>query len=643
MKHRRSAAALFGALLLVLLTVDQAIGLNEGTHELVNRLATQASSLDQVLRQLGFADGIREGLNGSTALRWIEVGGKLEDSPLCRPARHFHDPLKPWTEAGLSTINPLITLPCGGSSFPSSVAWMQTARQDPAGNLGGNWSWHDARRYYQEALATNEPGLWAKTFQALGQIMHLVVDASVPEHVRNDPHLLESFLRALGLRGYGSYEYWVSDQHGMAGSGDERIFIGRYLSSPIGFDPAMLKQRTEADAVAAVPIARLIDTGTYRGAATGPNVTLGPAIGIAEFANANFLTEDTWNDSGYPFPSADGLTPASYVIPSGGHLRGYYRKAAGDGLPVNPVLAECAFEQAALDSGVPWESTVKCTDAVVWAEVAQNMLPRAVGYARGVLDYFFRGRLAATLDVSKDAAGLHATVRITNQATDEDLDGTVSLYYGLRDGTRKWLGTWPLVLATNAQSEPITISPLPPDTPPTAWTLVFEGRLGLEQNAVAVTRVGRHYLGSLEYRAINGFESDSAFQDWSSFLPADMLFVSALDRVGHNATIDPLSGVVSDMPFTEKRDLILYRDPTSPADTMELSTPYAVCVTQESVWYGNYSYRPLAADNYRRNNWFEIGSQADLSRRLFFGGSAEFDNGDDIEGTRVQTELGYRF
>ena len=30
--------------------------------------------------------------------------------------------------------------------------------------------------------------LLAATFRALGQIMHLVVDASVPEHARDDEH-----------------------------------------------------------------------------------------------------------------------------------------------------------------------------------------------------------------------------------------------------------------------------------------------------------------------------------------------------------------------------------------------------------------------------------------------------------------------
>lgn len=45
---------------------------------------------------------------------------------------------------------------------------------------------------------------FADTFRALGQVVHLIVDAPVPEHVRNDPHPLESACRLVGLRCYGN-------------------------------------------------------------------------------------------------------------------------------------------------------------------------------------------------------------------------------------------------------------------------------------------------------------------------------------------------------------------------------------------------------------------------------------------------------
>ena len=111
----------------------------------------------------------------------------------------------------------------------SSVRWMQEPNQGDL-DTGGFWSWRDARRLYYQALvepnANYREALWANLFRALGQIMHLVVDASVPEHTRNDMHPLG------GLTPTSSYEYWVSGQHPTPPL--EAAFVARFLSAPIG-------------------------------------------------------------------------------------------------------------------------------------------------------------------------------------------------------------------------------------------------------------------------------------------------------------------------------------------------------------------------------------------------------------------------
>ena len=217
--------------------------------------------------------------------------------------------------------------------------------------------------------------------------MHLVVDASVPEHTRNDAHPKEGLCREIGLRCYGNYEYWVSDQHDNPLT--RALFISTYLTNPIGFDRAILRQPT-GDALAPAPIARLIDTDTYTGA--DPNVTIGTAIGIAEVSNANFFSEDTVNGS-YPFPRADRVEPVRLPARKTGRTRAYFQKGPGDGLQVVPALAECVLYSPSHAVGVGQPILDKCVDENVWAETAWQMLPRAVGYARGVLDHFFRGRI----------------------------------------------------------------------------------------------------------------------------------------------------------------------------------------------------------------------------------------------------------
>ena len=45
-----------------------------------------------------------------------------------------------------------------------------------------------AKNYYDSALLEVSTVGLANTFRSLGQLMHLISDASVPAHVRNDPH-----------------------------------------------------------------------------------------------------------------------------------------------------------------------------------------------------------------------------------------------------------------------------------------------------------------------------------------------------------------------------------------------------------------------------------------------------------------------
>ncbi len=397
---RRAMFALAVALLVTSLAHSTVHALNEPTHAIVNGVATETALFNSFLQaQAGLLRGFRQPFRGKTVSEWISEGGLHEDQGnvldllrrRARYLRHFHDPLQSWDTAGLSSRV--------FGQFESSVRWMQRADQGSQA-VGGSWAWRDAREHYWKASTSSDPTAreqeFADTFRALGQIMHLVVDASVPEHVRNDAHPLEGICRFFGLRCYGNYEYWVSDQHPNAA--DEVRFRQTYLSNPIGFDSVILQQPT-GDTQARVPIARLIDTRTYsgtpqteRGNPTDPNVTLTPAIGIGEFANANFFSEDTGGRS-YPFPDVNRLVASQLPAPKSGRVRRYLAKGTGDGVPVDPALAECILYQPGDVEGVIQPITRTCVDENIWTQTAQHMLPRAVGYARGVLDYFFRGRI----------------------------------------------------------------------------------------------------------------------------------------------------------------------------------------------------------------------------------------------------------
>jgi hypothetical protein len=161
--------------------------LEKATHEVINEYIAEnlinGFSFDQYLKeQLGFQEGWKEVFNNRRVSQWLGYGGEQEDEPMyLRSFRHFHNPLETWDEAGL------------WGSFDSSVIWAQRTDQSP----GGHYSWQDVRDYFYTALTSEEPATrenyFAETFRGVGQLMHLVEDASVPLHTRNDAHLLFNY------------------------------------------------------------------------------------------------------------------------------------------------------------------------------------------------------------------------------------------------------------------------------------------------------------------------------------------------------------------------------------------------------------------------------------------------------------------
>jgi hypothetical protein len=168
-------------------------------------------------------------------------------------------------------------------------------------------------------------------------------------------------------------------------------------------------------------------------------------------------------------------------------VRRYFSRPEGQGLlPANPLFAECAGARNPRSATAPYP----CVDDVVFDQVAAHMLPRAVGYARGVLEYFFRSKLEVERVSWRGGASPGVFMDVTN-AGDEELEGTFELYARYDAGNpaerRQRVGV--------AGSEVVSIAPgatatipltLEPGWRSTASViLVFRGRLGREEGAVA--------------------------------------------------------------------------------------------------------------------------------------------------------------
>lgn len=108
----------------------------------------------------------------------IVMGSREEDRPVARSLNHFYDP----------------TRNIGINGFRTAKDW---ATEDFNGN---DFTWRIAIDYYAK-------GDEETAFIALGHILHLIEDMTVPDHTRNDPHMGDG---PLGLgTGESSYEKWA--------------------------------------------------------------------------------------------------------------------------------------------------------------------------------------------------------------------------------------------------------------------------------------------------------------------------------------------------------------------------------------------------------------------------------------------------
>ena len=86
----------------LLLGIAEPVGSYEPeTHKEISATAINRSSLDDVLKtQYGVDEGILFAINGENVRTWVEIGAVREDVPPFRSLNHFHNPLKPWAQAG---------------------------------------------------------------------------------------------------------------------------------------------------------------------------------------------------------------------------------------------------------------------------------------------------------------------------------------------------------------------------------------------------------------------------------------------------------------------------------------------------------------------------------------------------------------
>lgn len=402
----------------------------------------------------------------------IQDGANFEDNST-RPVNHFFDP-----------INNKALLVDGKERGQKSPDW---ALEDTRSIGDQDFSYRDARQYFHKALTesskTGREKNFGLTFQTLGQVIHHLQDMAQPQHVRNDPHCDRWYCVLAGLHNPSRYEKYTDERRGRL------PFLPAYASVHSGDDPTTFNiPRT------------LWHTGDGKG--------------IADYTNRGFVSAGTNFDIiFYPSPVRDLSSAWDADIVDLFAAKGEPVPVGADGKPLSGKMT--FFRNTVADHYRPTltrvndkASTYSIFDADLtkynktytyydfWGKAHTTnklftlnrfnfdaahefLIPRAVGYSAGLINYFFRGKLDFVPDKTD------STKYVIKNLGQELMDGTFTLYYDDAKDIRHIVpgASWSLVIDKNSESAPLSFTP-PTDPAPKnegEYMLVFNGGMGQEK------------------------------------------------------------------------------------------------------------------------------------------------------------------
>ena len=470
------------------------------THRDLSQISAEHSIIGaqiNYLQKIGYADGLNSMLtwSGTTleVYKWIRGGAQSEDAGsnleaikgVARFNNHFHNPQKPWESAGLNDIQ----------TGESALLWAQDEEKQST-VVGGDWSWSHIRGFYLLALTSateqERQAYFAQLFRGLGQQMHLIQDMAVPYHVRNDAHPLDAKLGKDPQFGSGYFETWAKENSGLINgfAANPQYPAVSFSASPYGL----------------APITQLFDTTKYL--VTPPSNGLD--IGLAEYTNENYFSDDTIfaaetytvDDKHYsPFPKQsstnlqfyidkgilgpNGIMPETIIGEDGVPDISFWIKKDKEGEIIKHFVKPTYLTDDVYDVFGGLSHTYMRTfylDEQCHADYASYLVPRAVGYSAGLINYFFRGQI----DLEQDAND--PSKYVINNNSDEDIHGTFSLYYDDKSGNRKLnkqsLTYGLATISAHDKSSPVTFDDKDDAKEPGTYTLVFQGTMGGESGAI---------------------------------------------------------------------------------------------------------------------------------------------------------------
>lgn len=472
----------------------------EETHRKITSYAFYNSKLPFICYLLNLEKIDRQILsNGSESnniVEWIKKGVEKEDFWATRSMRHFHTPLKSFMDAGLINIF---------GNFQSSILWAQDGVEQSKFTEGDN-SWNKIRSFFYNALISKSDSErqkeFALMFKGLGHQIHLIEDMANPEHTRNDNHPVATM------------EEWTENHLNEAIDlfwNLTPLFPTLDLVNPVNDSST---QRT------LLPISRITDSDVYFKENPVPSESL--EQGLAEYSSANFFSDDTICLGNFPNPTIPGDVARyvgnnkEYAVDEKGV---YLKKRLNANNEINHFARIRYLEK--YSPGAFFSTTLEL-DGACYNDYMACLIPRAVGYAAVLLDYFFRGEIEITMPPSSfPKGGIYAFCtqdekkfnKITlmarnNMKNNEEMgEGQVFLVVRYRESEgdpfqliqpklkeeQKYIVVDYLGSVKIGRKDPTELtfllppeSGLPVEAMDVNFTLVFKGKLGAETEAVAI-------------------------------------------------------------------------------------------------------------------------------------------------------------
>ncbi len=436
-----------------------------------------------------------------TVIELFRDGARFEDDD-SRPLNHFYDP---YLNRGLFVF--------GKARGHKSPDW---SLEDPETIVEQENSFEDARQYFYQALTlpieVERNKNWGMTFQTLGHVIHHLQDMAQPQHVRNDPHCDATFPCRIPGALFGLYSPSFYEKYTDELLTQLPLSTDNGYEKPVSFSNVRDFWHTEdGKGMADYTNRGFVSGGTNFDKTTAPNAYPTPNYYLAQEWEAN--ANDLLQQAGLPIPDeCKGDAPCVMTFYRSDVYDRYRATASGINEKTSTwsifdhelKLHKNTFTRTDPDTGQPYTSNQLFSLNRFNVEDAHKFLiPRAVAYSAGLIDYFFRGKLEA-IDASYVSGGIR--LRVKNAITDPALENEVmysadsavvmTQKYKDIDGLTKVFVSPSISLAqglspgqTSQSYYVFSLPTIPSSAVDVEYRLVFRGKLGEEEGAVAVGEV----------------------------------------------------------------------------------------------------------------------------------------------------------